>query len=539
MNTLLRVVNLSTSVGAMATIRQVSLEIGAGEVVGVAGQSGAGKSALAMLLAGVYIPQEGEIYFDGQRLRWPFRARSLGIEIIYQQPEMAERLDVSANVFLGHEVGWPLIGNWLKVPNRRRMDREATRLLGQLGMNVRSPRDRIAGLSAEQRQLIAVARAMTHPARLIILDDPISPLAYPAQQRLLALIQEWQQRGTAVLLTSDNVDHLMAVTDRILVLRHGCCIGEYRTDQADREEILSAMVGIADRQQLTPIIWALDSYYHAREQAEKLRQRQALVERDLGARNALDRQLFDHMAEEIDALDSANAAFADAQRRLLAELERERKRLAREIHDQVIQDMLGVNYELEEIAAENEVTAELESDLAGIRASIRELVDDLRRICGNLRPPTIDSLGLGPALQSYTRDWAERAGVPVALSLDPNLKRLPEAIELSLFRIVQEGLNNVRKHAAASSVEIHVEHTSPRTLMLSIADDGCGLAGGFNLADHSAQGHYGLLGINERAALLGGRCRIQGRSGGGTLIQIEIPHPRVEQSVRDIPLRLE
>src|SRR5690606_7647596 len=104
------------------------------------------------------------------------------------------------------------------------------------------------------------------------------------------------------------------------------------------------------------IIWALDSYYRAREQAEKLRQRQSLVERNLGTRDGLDRQLIDHMADEIDALDSANSALQDAQRRLLAELERERKRLAREIHDQVIQDMLGVNYELEEIAAEEAVT---------------------------------------------------------------------------------------------------------------------------------------------------------------------------------------
>ncbi|HSJ59101.1 MAG TPA: ATP-binding cassette domain-containing protein [Anaerolineae bacterium] len=529
MEPLLRAVNLSKTLGTLTAVRRVSLEIYPGEVVGLAGQSGAGKSALAMMLAGIYTPSEGEIYLDGERLRPPFRGRSLGIEVIHQQPEMAETLDIGANVFLGNELGWPPAGRWLKVPNRRRMDREAAHLLAQLDMQYDSLRDSVGNLSSEQRQLIAIARAMTRPARLILVDDPTLPLSFGSQQRLLALIRDWQQAGTAVLLASDDVDDLMAVTDRIVVLRHGRCVATLPTDGTGREEVLSAMVGIADRQQLTPILWALDSYYRAREQAEKLHQRQAMIERDLGARNTVSRQLIDNMVDQIDALDSANVALQDAQRRLLAELELERKQLAREIHDQVIQDMLGVNYQIEEMEAEAAVTPGLQAGLAAVRASIRDLVDDLRHICGSLRPPTIDSLGLGPALQSYTRDWSERAGIAASLHLDPQLRRLPEAIELSLFRIVQEGLNNVRKHAEACRVEVRLEHTSPRALMLSIGDDGCGLAENFDLAALSAEGHYGLLGVSERVALLGGRCKVGNRPGGGTLLQVEIPHPRVEQ----------
>ena len=86
----------------------------------------------------------------------------------------------------------------------------------------------------------------------------------------------------------------------------------------------------------------------------------------------------------------------------------------------------------------------------------------------------------------------------------------------------------MRKHAAANAVSIRLEHTSPRRLMLSIADDGRGLAADFDLARLSAEGHYGVLGITERVALLGGRCRFQNRPEGGALIQAEIPHPRVE-----------
>ena len=529
MDPLLRAADLSHYVGTVPLIRQVNLEIYPGEVVGLAGQSGAGKTALAMLLAGVYRPNAGEIYFAGQRLRWPFHARSLGIEVIHQQPEVAESLDISRNVFLGSEIGWSPLGRWLKVPDRQRMDEDAAHILSQLGMRYGSLREKAANLSGEQRQLIAIARALTHPARLIIIDDPGLLLSYSYQQRLLALIQDWRRRGVAVLFASDNVDQLMTVTDRIVVLRHGRLITEHRTDETHRDAILAAMVGAADQQQLTPIIWALDSYYRAREQAEKLNHQQSSLERELGAPDVLRQQIINQLADQISALDHANLALQDAQRRLLTELEQERKRLAREIHDQVIQDLLGVGYRLEELEAESAVTPAIGEELQDIRGSVRDLVGDLRHICGALRPPAIDSLGLGSALQSYTHEWSKSTGTPVTLSLDPNLGRLPEATELSIFRIVQEGLNNVRKHATATTVDIRLEHTSPRRLVLAIADDGRGLADDFDLAKLSTEGHYGVLGITERVALLGGQCRFQNRPEGGTFIQVEIPHPRAEQ----------
>jgi signal transduction histidine kinase len=534
---LLEATELSKSFGTLPVVQRVSLQIHPGEVVGLAGQSGAGKSALAMLLAGFYIPSGGSVVFDGQFLRWPFQARDLGIEVIHQQPDLAERLDISSNVFLGNEIGWSLLGRWLKVPNRRRMDAEAARILSELGMHVESLREIVANLSSEKRQVVALARALTHPAKLIILDDPTLLLGFRYQQRLLSLVPEWQRQGTAVLFASDNLDHLLAVTDRIVVLRHGRKVAEYRSDEADREEIVSAMVGTTDRELLTPIMWALDSYYRAREQAERLYQRQALLERDLGTQDTFNRELIDRLADQIDALDSANVALQNAQRRLLTQLEQERKGLAREIHDQIIQDLLGVNYRLEEIEVGRGIPVDLTAELASIQNNIRDLVDDLRHICGSLRPPTIDSLGLGPALQSYTRDWSERSGVPVTLSLDPGLARLPESIELSIFRVVQEALSNVHKHARAHAVQIRLEHTTPRTLMLSIADDGRGLTDDFDLRNLSADGHFGLLGISERVALLGGRSNMQNQAGGGFLVQAEIPHPRVAQPSEEVHLR--
>jgi signal transduction histidine kinase len=252
------------------------------------------------------------------------------------------------------------------------------------------------------------------------------------------------------------------------------------------------------------------------------------LERDLEAQDTLNQQLIDQLEEQVSALDKANFALQAAQRRLLTEREQERKHLARELHDQVIQDLLSTNYQLEEIGGKDEVAAGLKTSLVDIRQDIRGLVDDLRRICGGLRPPTIDSLGVGAAIQSYTREWTERTEISVTLVLDANLGRLPEAIELSIFRIVQEALSNVNKHARASLVEITLKHTSPRMLMISVADDGRGLEGDFDLSTLSAEGHFGLLGISERIALLGGRFKLQNQNGGGLLLEVEIPHPRID-----------
>ncbi len=525
--TLLSAKGLSKQFGSLTAVQDVGLTIEAGEVVGLAGRSGAGKSALIKILAGLVTPDAGEMQFDGRSLQWPFHAYGLGIGAVYQEPALVERLDVTSNIFLGHERIRPFLGKWLRLPDQRKMDEEAERLLASLDVHLPSLHEAAANLSSEQRQLVAIAQAMSRPLKLGIVDDPSALLSYPYQEKLLDVIRSWQKRGTAVLFSSQNLDHLFAVSDRIVVMRQGRMVGSFQTDKANRERIVAALVGTANRQQRTPVIWALDSYYRARKQAETLRHNQMLLQRDLAASDSLNRQLVTQLADQVKALDSANLALQDAQRRLLTEREEERKHLARELHDQMIQDLLSLNYELEEVAGK--APEALAADVAEVRQNIRTLVTDLRRICGNLRPPTIDSLGLGAALQSFIHDWSSRTGIEVTLKVDKRYGRLPETLELSIFRIVQEGLNNIWKHANASSATVSLEHTSPRMLLVSIADNGIGLQEGTDLAALGQDGHFGLLGISERVALMGGRLHFQNQNGGGLLIQAEIPHPRAAE----------
>ncbi|MCB0191759.1 MAG: histidine kinase, partial [Anaerolineae bacterium] len=350
-------------------------------------------------------------------------------------------------------------------------------------------------------------------------------------KKLLSLIQTWQQQGTSVIFNSHNLDHLFAVTDRILVLRQGRLMANYLTDETSREEIVSALLGTIDREQLTPAIWALDSYYRANQHAERLHNQQQLLERNLAEQGSLNQQLIEQLSHQVKALDKANMALQDAQRRLLTEREQERKHLARELHDQMIQDLLGMNYQFEEFEADADIKPQMVEQLTTIRQQMRSFIRDLRRICEDLRPPVIDSLGLGVALESCAWDWSERTGIRVNLELDPNLGRLPETTELSIFRIVQEGLNNVRKHAKANTVKVGLKHTSPRMLQITIIDNGQGIVDDFNLSKLARQGHYGLLGISERVALLGGRLKMQNQNNGGFSLQVEIPHPRVEMVI--------
>jgi signal transduction histidine kinase len=517
--------SLAKCFGSLNALDNISFQIAAGEVVGLVGRSGAGKSVLSQVLAGLIKPSSGTLLMAGRTIQWPQTARKHGIVVVPQQPVLAERLDITANLFLGTEPGRAQWLGWLRIPDQQRMDARAHELLAQLDLQIDSLRTPVSQLSSEQRQLITIARAMASPARMIVLDEPSELLSYGYQQRLLALIRNWQQQGIAVLFASSSLDHIFAITDRIMVLNEGRKVLDARTDTLSRETVVAASIGQNEHQQLTPIIWALEGYYTAREQAERLRLQQRRLERDLAAQDTLNQQLIKQLAEQVKSLDQANQALQDAQRRVLTEREDERKLLARELHDQVIQDLLSLNFQIEELENEHDPPVQT-AELDAIRASVRALVDDVRRICRNLRPPTIDSLGLGAALQSFVRDWSQRSGIAVTLTIDPSIQRLPEELELSIFRIVQEGLANVRKHAQAHSVNINLTSTSLRSLGITIADDGHGIRNDFDLATLAQSGHYGLLGISERVALLRGKLRIHNQPSSGLVIEAEIPHPR-------------
>jgi signal transduction histidine kinase len=476
---------------------------------------------LLQVLGGMYPPTAGEIRFDGRRLTSfsPTYAQQQGIEMVYQHPQLVEALDITRNIFLGRELKWP---PGFGIPVWSEMRRQAAALLARFDVPPGLLRERTSNLTNEFRQVVALAQALCRPCRLLLLDEPLELLSFQRQQILLEMIKALAEQGTAILISGDNLKHLFAVTDRILVLYEGRLAAERRTAESTPREIVELIVGDTRSEQVTPVIWALESYHAAQHQTEELRRSQTQLQQNLAVQDSLNRQLIERLHDQVKALDQLNLALQAAQRRLMTEREEERKALARELHDQVMQDLLSFNYRLEE--TEDHAPAQRD-ELASIRGGIRQVVGDLRQICSDLRPPTIDRHGLPAALSSLAQEWAERTGVSLDLQLDPELGRLPEAIELSLFRIVQEGLSNIHKHAAARQVHLTLQRTPSANLLLRLADDGQGLTAPPDLADLSARKHFGLLGISERVALLGGTMRLESPPGGGAVLLVEIPSP--------------
>ena len=519
---LLRLDHISKRFGTLVALQDVSLQAKPGEVIGLVGRRGAGKSTLLQLIGGLHQPTSGVLYFDcaAVQLSNPADAQALGISMVHQLPLLAENLDVIANVSLGRELSWP---RYVGIPDEINMARRAIELLDELNaaniVNVK-----VSNLSDEQRQIVAIARELCAPARLLLLDDILAVLSYDRQERMLDRIRQLAQSGVAVIVASDNLKHLFAVTSRILVLYEGRIIADRLTTDSTPREIVELIVGSTRQEQVTPIIWALESYHQVQQQTEELHRTQATLRQSLEQRDTLNRQLLERLRKQVDVLDQLNVALQAAQLRLMTEREEERKFLARELHDQVIQDLLSFNYRLEDIESEVDDEAQ-QQELAAIRQSVRRVVGDLRQLCSDLRPPTIDAHGLKAAIRSLAEEWAERHNIRLELSIDPKLGRLPEVLELSVFRIVQEGLNNIRKHAAARHVALRVERTPTASILMRLVDDGQGLPKPIDLAELSAAKHFGLLGISERVALLGGTMQVESPSAGGTVLQVEIPSP--------------
>ena len=547
---LLRVENLSKSFDRLPVLKDVSFSLEQGEVLGLVGRQGAGRSTLFHVLSGAVSPSSGTIQIDGIAQSYANRAQAkkLGIETVYQSygpinrfdvtnnllsdremgfettrrtSGLVEQFDVAHNILLGREhKKFPLLG----VIDWDRMIRTAKVLLAEFDLPPELVREKVSNLTDEQRQVLILVRTLYQPCRLLLLDDILPVLSFQRQEILLDKIQKLAAQGTSVIISSTDLKHLFAVTDRILVLYEGRLVADRRTAESTQREIVELIVGSSRQEQVSPLIWALESYHAAQQQAEELRRTQVSLQESLEARNSLNRQLFERLRNQVSALDQLNAALQATQRRLITEREDERKALARELHDQIIQDMLSFNYRLEEI--ENvESSSALQKELASIRQGIRSMVGELRQLCSDLRPPSIEHHGLSAAIDSLAHEWAERHNIQLQLEIDPALGRLPEMIELSVFRIVQEGLNNVRKHAAAQHVRLSLQRTSADNLLVRLEDDGQGLPVPADLASLSLNKHFGLVGISERVALLGGSMNIESPKGNGMILQVEIPSP--------------
>ncbi len=200
-------------------------------------------------------------------------------------------------------------------------------------------------------------------------------------------------------------------------------------------------------------------------------------------------------------------------------LEAERTRVARELHDELGQQLTAMKIDVASLERALAVERpDLQTRCVHLRGLIDQTVASTRRIAADLRPLMLDDLGLGAALEWLTQNTSQRTGIGVRLAVDQALSEVPEPHASAIFRIVQESLTNVARHAKASMVEVEVRAADSHALV-TVRDNGKGIA----TADQSKAGSFGLLGIKERARLIGGHASIENHPGGGTVIKARLP----------------
>jgi ABC-type sugar transport system ATPase subunit len=244
---LLRVVNLRKNFGSVEALRGIGFEVGRGEVVSVVGDNGAGKSTLMKCITGVYLPDAGEIWFDGveRKIIHPGESRALGIEMIYQDLALAGQQDVASNIFVGREPLRKLPGLPVRIIDWPRMERDAEAIIERLGARIGSVRYRTDRLSGGQRQSVAIARALTFQPRLVIMDEPTAALAVREVEHVLELIRELKRQGITVILISHRLTDVFEVSDRIITLRQGQVIATEAVSETTMTRVVSHIVGAA------------------------------------------------------------------------------------------------------------------------------------------------------------------------------------------------------------------------------------------------------------------------------------------------------
>jgi simple sugar transport system ATP-binding protein len=247
---IVEMLNVKKSFGAVQALRGIDIRLYQGEVLGLVGDNAAGKSTLMKVLSGAYIPDEGEIRINGDivNIRSPMDSRILGIEMVYQDLMLADNLDVTSNVFLGHEaVRWKL--GPIRILNKPFMEREARALIARLKIDISSVRLKVENLSGGQRQTVAIGRATAFDARMIIMDEPTAALSVAAIGKVLDLIKQLKSEGVSIIIISHRLEDIYQVGDRVMVMRHGYKVCD-RQIQGDihsfREELVAYMVGARD-----------------------------------------------------------------------------------------------------------------------------------------------------------------------------------------------------------------------------------------------------------------------------------------------------
>jgi simple sugar transport system ATP-binding protein len=235
---LAKMVNIEKYFGAVQALKKVNIEVRSGEILGLLGDNGAGKSTLIKVLAGVFPPDRGEIFFEGSRVNFssPKDARAMGIETVHQALSLVDIMSISRNFFLGREPT-RRIGP-IHLLDRKKMNQECERAVTGLGVRVRNSNEFVSILSGGERQAISIGRAMHFKVKLLILDEPLAALSVRETREVLSQVEKARESGVSVVFITHNVYHVYPVAERFVMLDRGIKIGEVYKKDASPEDII-------------------------------------------------------------------------------------------------------------------------------------------------------------------------------------------------------------------------------------------------------------------------------------------------------------
>jgi D-xylose transport system ATP-binding protein len=230
--------NIQVSFGGVRAVAGVTMDLHAGEVVGVVGGNGAGKTTLMRTLSGARPPDAGQILVNGQPVTIgnPRDAKALGIETIYQTLALADNLDAPANVFLGRE----LTGSGTL--NDAAMESATRKVIGRLNPNFKNFKSPVLRLSGGQRQAVAIARAIHFNARALIMDEPTAALGPAETAQVHNLIRQLKSEGIGIFLVSHDIHDVFDLSERISVMYHGKLVGTVNKNDVTADEVLGMII---------------------------------------------------------------------------------------------------------------------------------------------------------------------------------------------------------------------------------------------------------------------------------------------------------
>ncbi len=239
----LETVGLEKSYGAVHALRGVDLSVRSGEVVALCGDNGAGKSTLIRVLSGAHEPSAGEVRLFGKLVHFesPHDALQQGIATIYQDLAIAPTLSIWQNIFMGAELTHTVLPG-LKVLDKRAMRHKSAALLKSLNQTITNVNGNVSELSGGQRQAVAISRALLWKARVVILDEPTAALGVKETREVLGLVRRLRDDNVAVILISHSMEDVVAVADRVVVLKAGRKIAESSTQDLTPSALAQAVM---------------------------------------------------------------------------------------------------------------------------------------------------------------------------------------------------------------------------------------------------------------------------------------------------------